>query len=826
MKRLKIPFCLSQEYIQIGDKCRGKDASFDFLTEQQFNRAILLNTLSLKAADPELFLDLAIQPTNEAEQQLLADNLDMIFNLFNAGNYDGLAKYMQLLPDTGDITPQCTNLAIAAFDESKQRECILGQVLDQTRQFLNTLPGHQPTLAGKNRKLLNTMINYKTYLQQSQISEILGIVQNQQFTIYTIADNLKKEFDKSLGERFQGIKTYFSQVEGFNKEIARADIGYIKGTLDIYQEQVNVLAPEVGQGYVDLLNYALATASLQLAQTTVNLALQIYDACNPLKTLFGGGAAVDVLAALDEVAQAISQLADAGSLLAAWDNLKRETNSIVTKLAENTRFLETVKAILDQIDASETSSETFEKLKQEFLAEYNNYSPKVTKPELTAMTALWEKVIERACGVIEAADKTTSVAVQTYVNSQGYCWKIPIKMQRLTETYEEIYDFQFDLMDAMAAYVRASTAVTSAGDMNENYEMIAQSNPDNILYFLQQLAALTYLSNKMEKAQVVENYCDVLQYKQGGQRPAVCSGESTDIPTLIAYEGTGCTADLTYQNVPIEPSSESDRAFLNLTELFLGNPVTFQIPNGQWLVSHGWINEEEVNNAYFLNKFEVYLPTESQRPRRINVVAKVTGGNKLAATSSTEYLITPPRPLEYTYSEGRGVVCRQKTITNPYRLCESDAPSDICPQTAQDDECEERPVTALDASVYAQWSIRLSGYPSKRAIPDPATPVSVRVGVGLCKVSSSRKKNKAVFRDSKKSKKKYGRGKHVSDDTKKTKNTRGRNKKHWSKHMMRDVSCCGDGLYWSASDSSCQPCPDDSVRRLHGYYCDKNTNTM
>ena len=198
--------------------------------EQQFNRAILLNTLSLETAD----LDLAINPTNEAEQQLFADNLDMIFNLFNAGNYDKLAKYMQLLPDTGDITPQCTNLAIAAFDESKQRECILGQVLDQTRQFLNTLPGHKPILAGKNRKPLNTMINYKTYLEQSQINEILGIAQNQQFTIYTIADNLKKEFEKSLEERFQGLKTYFSQVEGFNKEIARADIGYIKGTLDIY----------------------------------------------------------------------------------------------------------------------------------------------------------------------------------------------------------------------------------------------------------------------------------------------------------------------------------------------------------------------------------------------------------------------------------------------------------------------------------------------------------------------------------------------------------------------------------------------------------------
>ena len=155
-----------------------------------------------------------------------------------------------------------------------------------------------------------------------------------------------------------------------------ADIGYIKGTLDIYQEQVNVLAPEVGKAYMDLINYALATASLQLAQATVNLALQIFDACNPFKTLFGGGAAVDILAALDEVAQAISQLADAGSLLAAWDNLKRETNSIVTKLVENTRFLETVKAILDEIDAGETSSETFEELKQQFLAEYNNYSPK------------------------------------------------------------------------------------------------------------------------------------------------------------------------------------------------------------------------------------------------------------------------------------------------------------------------------------------------------------------------------------------------------------------------------------------------------------------
>ena len=765
-----------------------------------------------------MFVHIDPPPTNEAEQSLFEDNLNMIFNLFNADKYDDLAKYMKLLPDTGDITPLCTSLAIATLNARKQRECILGQVIDQTRQFLNTLPGHKPTLAGKSRKVLNTQIDYKTYLQQNQISEILGIVQDQEFTMYTIADNLKKQFDESLDNRFQGLKSYFSQVEDFNQKIAKADIGYIKGTLDTYKNQVTSLSEEAGENYVDLLRYALSIATVSLAESIAKVGMRIFGAMNPASALFGSGV-VDVMEALAEMALAISELANAITLIEAFDTLQEKTGKVVEKLGANNDFLEDVKEIIDKIDADDTSSERFEELKQRFLTKYNDYSPQVTKPELTEMASYWETVIDELCGVIDGATTPVAAGIQAAVKSQGLCWKIPIKVQKLIELFAEIFDFQFDLMDALADYVRASTAVNAAGDMLTNFNQIADSDPERILVFLQQLACMTFLTNKMQNKQIINSYCEVLEYKQGGHPPEVCTKDTISISSLVAHVTPAINCELTYQNIPTIPSDSTDRAYLNLTELFRGAPVTFQIPNHQWLKNQAWISPGDQSSAIYLKRFEVYLPTESPDPRAIDVVSKSTGGNMLDPTSTNEYLITPPKRLEYNYYEGRNIVCRQDTITNPYKLCEEDAPPEICPRTKLD-ECVEQPVTALDLSVYTQWSIQLTGYPTKQAIPEPATPVSVKVGVDLCKLPpSTGGKSRDV-----QTQKKHGKKKAMTNDSKKRKTKHGW-KMHWSKKLMRDDRCCGDGQFWSEADSSCQSCPESSVRRLRGYYCDKNAAT-
>ena len=42
--------------------------------------------------------------------------------------------------------------------------------------------------------------------------------------------------------------------------------------------------------------------------------------------------------------------------------------------------------------------------------------------------------------------------------------------------YEEIYEYQFDLMDAMAAYVRSSVALDAAKEINTEFEEVTAIN--------------------------------------------------------------------------------------------------------------------------------------------------------------------------------------------------------------------------------------------------------------------------------------------------------------------------------------------------------------
>ena len=191
------------------------------------------------------------------------------------------------------------------------------------------------------------------------------------------------------------------------------------------------------------------------------------------------------------------------------------------------------------------------------------------------------------------------------------------------------------------------------------------------------------MANEAQKMQTIEAYCNVLEYKAGGVRPSVCQGKNTDIKRLIAYEGPSCERDIQYVDIPNAPRKKGDTAFLNLTELYEGIAVTFKIPDSDWLVEKGWIFDDEKDSAIFLTKFEVYLPVESQPAKRIRVVAKVVGGNKLIRLDK-EYTILPEKPLVYRYVEGEGGICRQQKLPNPYKICPNDEPPEVCPWTNEE----------------------------------------------------------------------------------------------------------------------------------------------
>ena len=363
------------------------------------------------------------------------------------------------------------------------------------------------------------------------------------------------------------------------------------------------------------------------------------------------------------------------------------------------------------------------------------------------------------------------------------------------ETYYEIYDFQFDLMEGLASFTRAKTGLNAAKNISfawtstvENCESF--STADKLARYAM-LAGVSYTSYQLQMWLAVEEYCDILEYEDGGTRPSVCQGVDTDITALVAYKTKSCVGnkDFTrYFSIPARDYTtnkyknimmENIFAQLDIHNLFAGKRLEFQIPDSNWLIDHKWIEPFEKDYAIYVKEFEVYLPVESSSPTSIAVRAYSTTSNHLTPGSTT-YAIKPYEPLLSEYVEGHSTPCQNSSLPNPYSLCGSSKPPNICLSNniLQQD--------LIPASIYSQWNLQVSGY-EHIDIPIPATDMEIQVAMTLCKKS----------RDT--------LSKSRAEET--------------IAHERISTKCCLENQYWSSEDGKCYLCPNGTTSTLHGYFC-------
>lgn len=532
--------------------------------------------------------------------------------------------------------------------------------------------------------------------------------------------------------------------------------------------------------------------SLEIAEDTIQVGLAAAVLMNPLEKLFGGSSAGDFIDRSAKLASTLTRVGELFRMSKTFNELKDKTISISNRFKENCEFLKNIRVLITS-EGQDKSTTDFETRKQTFLTNYKCYDPKVEKPELTGMTITWENLVDAACDVI--TDQSTALAqhIVRQVLSSGICSKTKVLAQEMIATYEEIYDFQFELVEAMATYMRAETSLDAAASITAGYEERAtQGEPDeSVVNDLKILTMVSFISYKTNIWQITEAYCDVLEYKEGGVRPSVCQGVNTNIASLVSHVSPTCRNVEEYQDVPT--TSESDQGFMNMADLYSGKRVIFKIPNGQWLVDKGWISQQDKETAIFVKKFEVYVPTVSVTERRVRVQATITGMNKLTLPDGKSYVIVPERNFIFEYLEGHGAQpCRKESeaLSNPYG---ADLPK-ICPVNVDENNCQELlEKTPLFPSVYSQWKVSLLGYEAA-TVPDPATVLNLKVGMRLCILN---------------------RG---SSQTKKTKVKKVKNA---AKKKHRDRTSCPDGQYWAAGSGSCTTCPKGSKSALDGYYCEK-----
>ena len=757
--------------------------------------AFLLRFVMLKHNNPVEFLQVYPKTARQVSV-LIIDNLEHIFKYIVQGQIDELKAMMTLVPDLKIINSGCeTSWNLPS--NVKKNECLFWKAIIQIQAYLKS---KTPPVSGKVKKILNTNIDYPAFLRLTKMDRILQVVQNQETALHKLTQWLKSELSKTINERFQGLQSYFQKVETFNREKSRADIGYINGRLDKYSKLIPSLSTQLGGKLDEILKHAIAAVSLELAEDTIQVGLAYAVLMNPLEKLFGGSSVGDLMDRAAKLANTLTTVGALTKMSKSFNKLVTKTNSISTRFNANANFLKIVRSLIDTNEQGRSTVD-FETKKQAFLSQYTAYDPEVEKPELAGMVTTWENLIKDSCEVILGTKSVLAANVKGKVRTSGLCPKTKVLAQEMIATYKEIYDFQFELIETMASYMRAVTATDAASSIATDYEDLSRRaiEDENIVQNLKILSQVSLISYKINIWQITEAYCDILEYKEGGVRPSVCQGVNSVIANLASHVSPVCRNVEAYKDVPIE--SDSDQAFMRLSDLYSGKTVTFKIPKSQWLVDSRWINSQDQDSAIVVKKFEVFLPTVSTTERMVRVEAKVIGWNQHSPGKEGQksYIIVPQKNFIFEYLEGRDAHCRKESdlLTNPYR------PSlpKICPLNVDENNCQELITkTPLFPSVYSQWKVSVAGYQSVPVPdPDPVADFRLKVGVKLCILQRSNKE---------KGMKTKGGGKMKITKTK-------------TKKKLRKETLCPDGQYWSVSSDACASCPKGSRSALDGYYCEK-----
>ncbi len=751
-------FCQIKDALHIFDLIWPSSLSPEF---EKHKKAILMNVIILKKQNPHY------STVEVSETDILVECTNIILKYMRDKETSNLKAFAKFLPSS---TAYKSNATSCRTDNL----CIFMKIIKQIRVYIDEVKLDKVMT---RRRILNTGTEYRELLRQQQLSRILTVLFEQGATSLQIANDLKRH----LTTKFSELRSYFEGVETFSQQIADADIEYVKGRVETYQTDLDNVVENLKHRMTSLFMKAFATVGLDILEKMVVLAMDIVAAYNPLKQMFTGNNAQDVIESAAALANAIADIAKLANVKSAYEELTTKITYLSKRLNENDDvlgnvydFIQDDKKIIDRIES--------QKSKNSFIKEYKAYDPKVKRYEITQVSSLWQNLIATICDIISGIDTTLGAIGKIF--ALGDCESLPSLVDEMNVIYEEIYDYQFELMDSMAAYIRASVALDAAKEISSEFEEVTELNinSESTLTTLQMIGGLSSITYQTHILQIVNLYCNVLEYMEGGKKPTECKGIETDVDLLIAnIEPTCISQTYKYYFAPTQQTNKNDQAYVNITKLFSGSTVPFKIPNAQWLVDHNWIHPNEKDFALYVKKFDVFLPVKPKYPTEFYVTADPVLHNVVVpGPSATEYIIIPHSHFIHEYSMGpHRLRCSEPKVQNPYTTCEQEDISLLCHHS-------DTVNWHLYPSIYSQWSLSVSGG-KDFAIPKPATNMSVIFGIQICKIAQ------------------YDY-----------------NRENIAHSQSIAADCCEEGHYRPNDKSPCAPCPTGSSSSLGGYYCEMN----
>ncbi|KAK3593041.1 hypothetical protein CHS0354_007828 [Potamilus streckersoni] len=671
--------CMIRIWTNIADKI-GKFLTYITRDQWQMSTSKLLkNTMQLyfyasqfQVLEWQLSSGKVISPYRLTKANLwIKEITDFIFQSLQNYNIDNLLPLVELLPYT--VYLPCDDTA--EFLSMDRTMCTFKSMIDSLAWYL----ARRNTRG--NIKLLSSTVDYEKFLQQRRFEQILNIGETTQINLLLVAENLKSALKNNFGE----LSNYFQTLAEFDLKRVPIDIDYIDSQLDKFKKASEQSSKNLNSLMSKIIKAALLATIGDQVEAFLGFNFALSEFLNPMHILFGGGSTKHTFDATREVSQAMVGVAKAASLKQAFDSLVSEISKFVDKLSKNEIYLNSVAHLIKSLKSISPSSSPSSKLKGQinnFVELYSKYDPAVTKYELEAIIAFWETLVDEACDILDSTSGIVSSITNVIMTAQRDCPNAKVEVQKLVTIYEEIYDFQFQLMDSLSDGMRAFISSQASKAINSDFDKAKHHTPDDPNFFekLNFISALSMISYKISMLSAIDSYCDILSYTEG-HLPSECIGPQTSVTSLLSRTKHTCSTSSEFLSIPTKPSKTGDKAFINLIDLYAGKTVAFKIPDSQWLIHHNWIPSFQKDDKIFVQRFEIYLPVVSMTDNRVHVEVEATVQNQFAPPDGIDYVISPQVRLGFTYREGKSRrICRQEEIPNPYADKCREMPN-ICPVT-------------------------------------------------------------------------------------------------------------------------------------------------
>ena len=175
----------------------------------------------------------------------------------------------------------------------------------------------------------------------------------------------------------------------------------------MHEEKIRVKSEKVQEMLTELFALAFSMTAVEIYENTAELAVQVANACNPIKGLSEGGQIIlDIKEAAKKLLKSTVVLAKLGRALAV-QMPKAETMRV--KIAEKKKTMENVTGTMERIlkgDGPLTEEDA-----NDILVGYGSFKESATAEDIAELGSILEVLATTACDAIDGADTLLGVGV-------------------------------------------------------------------------------------------------------------------------------------------------------------------------------------------------------------------------------------------------------------------------------------------------------------------------------------------------------------------------------------------------------------------------------